>query len=394
MMMKTFRLNHFAFLVLFLFAVTSGIFTQESAEAGQENLFVRIDQIIDDDFPNVKAYVVVQDDESEVMAGLAPGLFQFRIDSMEADVRAEITPFAMDEKPIDYSIIFSNNGIMDGEPLDFQKNAILQFVDSMKDTDTLSLYTIGEEAVAVFEELTKDGIDPALINGVEVSSAQPRLYDSVTNAVRVVQRRSAERKIIIIISDGRDQNSRFTKDQMNTVLTEAGIPVYAIGIRVLDTRSLSNLNEMADLTGASYIYTANVSGIPDMLKRINSRIIQPYVMELRVRNMKADELPHVLEISIDERDFIGKGEKTFTAVKVPIPRWVRWAALITTVVLIAVTIVLTIIFRIKKRKRMGITKQKCPVCKRRMKDSWDSCPFCKYLPDSKKKKTKNKKEEK
>jgi hypothetical protein len=382
--MKTLRFKHIAFLILILLTVMNGIIAQE-------NLFIRIDQIVDDDFPNLKAYVVVQDSESDVMPGLAPGLFQFRIDSMEADVRANITPFAMDESPIDYNIIFSNNGIMDGEPLDFQKNAIIQFIDSMKDDDTLSLYTIGEEAVAVFEELPKAGIDLALINDVEVSSAQPRLYDSVTNAARVIERRHTERKIIIIISDGRDQNSRFTKDQMNTVLTEVGVPVYAIGIRVINTQSLSNLNEMADLTGGSYIYSAALSSIPDMLKRINSRIIQPYVIEMRIRNMKADELPHVLDISIDERDFSGRGQKTFTAVKIPIPHWVRWMVLIVSVVLIAAAIVITIILRIQKRKVMGITKQKCPDCKRRMKDSWDSCPFCKYLPDDKKKKVKSKK---
>jgi hypothetical protein len=386
---KIFQLKHIVFSMLILLAVMSEMIAQEEKQAP---LFVRIDHIIDDNFPNIKAYVVVQDEESSVMAGLAPGLFKFRIDSMELDVRAKITPFAMNESPIDYNIIFSNTGIMDGEPLDFQKNAIIQFVDSMKDDDTLSLYTIGEEAVAIFEEYSKDRIDPALINDVEVNSSQQRFYDSVTNAVRVIERRNIERKVIIIISDGRDQNSRFTKDQMNTVLLEAGVHVYTIGIRVLNTQSLSNLNEMADLTGGSYIYSSVLSAIPDNLKRINSRIIQPYLIEMKVRNMKADELPHVLEISIEERDFIGKGEKTFVAVKVPIPRWVRWAVLLIAFMLIVITIVITIILRIKKRKHMGITKQKCPDCRRRLKDSWDSCPFCKYLINDKKKKTKKEKE--
>jgi hypothetical protein len=351
-----------------------------NAQENKTNLSIKIDQIIYEDFPNITAYAVVQDDKGEVMAGLSPGLFQFKIDSMDADVRPKITPYSMKESPIDYNIIFSNNGIMDGQPLDFQKNAILQFIDLMKDTDKLSLYTIGEEAVPIFEELSKDAIDPAVVNDVAVSSAQPRLYDSVTNTVRIIQRRSNERKIIIIISDGRDQNSRFTKDQMNTVLSEAGVPVYAIGIRVLNTQSLSNLNEMADLTGGSYIYSSNISAIPENLKRINSRIIQPYVIEMKVRNIPADDLPHVLDISIDGSGFIGKGKKTFTAVKVPIPHWVRFAVLIAFLVFILGIILITIIVRINKRKIMGITKHRCPDCRRRMKDSWDTCPFCKYLP--------------
>lgn len=388
-MMKKIRMMRLNFGLLLMLFFLAGI-RSVNAQENKSKISIKIDQIISDDFPNMTAYAVVQNEDSEVAAGLSPGLFQFRIDSMEADIKAEITPFSMKESPIDYSIIFSNNGIMEGQPLDFQKNAIIQFIDSMKNADTLSLYTIGEEASIVFEELQKDKIDPALVNSVSISNMQPRVYDSVMNVARKVERRNAERKIIIIISDGRDQNSRFTKDQMNAVLSEAGIPVYAIGIRVLNTQSLSSLNEMADLTGASYIYSANLSAIPENLKRINSRITQPYIIKMRVRNMKADELPHILEIAIDERDFSGSGQKTFTAVKVPIPHWVRWAVLAVSLICIITIIVITIILRIKKRKRMGITKRRCPDCKRRMKDSWDSCPFCKYLAEPKKKKAKKK----
>jgi hypothetical protein len=364
-----------------------------SAQEEKSALSVKIDQIVSNDFPNMTVYAVIQNGSGEVMAGLAPGLFSFRIDSMDATVKAAITPSSMRELPINYSIIFSNNGIMEGEPLDFQKNAILQFIESMKETDQLSLYTIGEEATVVFEEQRKDAIDPSLINSIEVTAAQPRLYDSILTVLRKVQRRSDERKIVIIISDGRDLNSRFTKDQLNAVISEVGIPIYALGIRVLGTQSLSNLNEMADLTGGTYLYSPQVARIPDGLKTLNAKITQPYIIKLKVQKMKADDLPHVLEVVVNGRDFEGKGQKTFTAVKVPIPRWVRWAVLITVVVGIAVSVVLVIILRIRKRKKMGITSRRCPECHNRMKDSWDSCPFCRYLPNIKKKMKKKKKKD-
>jgi hypothetical protein len=212
-----------------------------SAQEEKSALSVKVDQIVSNDFPNMTVYAVVENRNGEVIAGLAPGLFSFRIDSMDADVKATITPSSMRELPINYSIIFSNNGIMEGEPLDFQKNAILQFIETMKETDKLSLYSIGEEATVVFEEQRKESIDPSLINSIEVTAAQPRLYDSILTVLRKVQRRPDERKIVIIVSDGRDLNSRFTKDQLNAIISEVGIPIYALGIRVLGTQSLSNL---------------------------------------------------------------------------------------------------------------------------------------------------------
>jgi hypothetical protein len=260
----------------------------------------------------------------------------------------------------------------------------------MKETDRLSLYTIGEEANIVFEELRKDAVDSSAVNAVTVTSAQPRVYDSIINVMRKVQRRRAERRIVIVISDGRDQNSRFTKEQLNAVLSEVEVPVYALGIRVFGTQSLSNLNEMADLTGGSYLFASHVSEIPESLKKLSGKITQPYVIYLKARSLKADDLLHVLEVSINERDSVGKGQKTFIAVKVPVPRWVRWVVAGAVLVILIALIALYIIRKIIKRKRMGINRRRCPDCRNRMKDTWDSCPFCRYLPGIKKKKKRKK----
>lgn len=371
-----------------MFCVAS-LVAQEEGE--KEKLSIKIDQIVADDYPNLKAYAVVQDANGDVLTGLSPTLFKFRVDLQELDVKTEITSLSLEGSPIDYTIVFSNNGIMEGEPLDFQKNAILQLIDILKPKDKLSLYTIGEEATVIFEEQLKDEIDLASINEVTVTSAQPRLHDSIINIIRKVQRRDTERKVIIVMSDGRDQNSRFTKEQLDAVLVESGIPIYAMGMRVLSTQSLSSLNEMADITDGSYIFSSTLSAIPDNLKKLNSYIVQPYVIELRVRGVPADDLPHIFEVSIDERDSSGKGEKTFIAVKVPVPFWFRVTILVVSIVALIAFIIMSIIMRIKKRRRMGIAKRRCPDCRARMKDSWDTCPFCKYLPQNTKVKTKKSK---
>jgi hypothetical protein len=367
-----------------LLAVIPSLFAQETPEE-KAKLTIKLDQILSEDFPNLTIYAVVENDKQEVVTGLSPGLFEFRIDSMEVNAKSTITPFSMNEEPIDYSIIFSNNGIMEGEPLDSQKTAILQFIDAMKKDDLLSLYTIGEETGVVFEEQTKDAIDPSAVNSVEVTAVQPRLYDSLITVMRKVERRKLVRRVVIVISDGRDQNSRFTKNQLDTVLAEVGVPVYAIGIRVLDSQSLSNLNEMADLTSGTYVFT-QLRALPDALKSMTARITQPYIIKARIRGMKADNQPHVFEVAVNERDSAGKGQKTFTAVIVPVPRWVKWAVLIAAVVILAVLVLVVIILRIRKRRAMGITKRRCPECKNLMKDTWDSCPFCRYMPKKKKKK--------
>ncbi|MDR3200521.1 MAG: VWA domain-containing protein [Spirochaetales bacterium] len=357
-----------------------------TAQEAKARLGVRLDQIISREFPDITVYAAVENERGEPSAGLSPGLFQFRVDSLEAEGSVSVAPFSMREEPVDYSILFSAGGVMEGEPLDFQKTAILQFIDGLKDEDTLSVYTIGEDAAPLFEEQKKPVVDSSLVGGALVSGGQPRLYDSLISVLRKAARREVRRKVLIVISDGRDQGSRFSKEQLGAVLSESEIPVYAAGIRVLNTQSLSGLNEIADSTGGAYIYSRSLKDIPDSLKKIQRAITQCYVISMEVKGLAADNLPHTLELTINERDAAGKGAKTFIAVKNPLPRWVKWAAGGGALLCIVCLIVLHIVLRIRKRRRMGISRRRCPLCKRRMKDSWDECPFCKYLPPKKNKK--------
>ncbi len=376
-------------LVLIISLFSFLMFSQES-EKGSLN--IKIDQVCSDQYPNMTAFVSVRNSNDEIVTGLAPGLFMTRIDSEELNGKQNVYPFSMKTEPVDYSILISNNGIMEGEPLDFQKTAVIQFIDYMQKGETLSLYTIGDDAVPIFENCQKEEIDTSLINAIEVSDVQPRIYDSLLNIVRKLETKSTRRKIVIIISDGRDQNSRFSKDQLDAVLNEKSIPVYSVGIKVISSAGLSALNQISELTSGSYFYSKNLQAIPDNVKAIRDIINKCYVINYKVKNVKPDNNYHLLEVSVIERDSEGKGQKTFLAVKLPVPRWLQITIIVVVAVLIIVLIILLILSKIKKRHAMGITKRRCPVCGNRMKDSWDYCPFCKYLPDIKKKKNKSKKE--
>lgn len=373
------------FITLLILLLSLSLFAEDEKKA---NLNIKIDQVVTDDYPNMTAFVSVKNSKGEVVTGLAPGLFLTRIDSEELVGKQSVYPFSMKSEPIDYSILMSNNGIMEGEPLDFQKTAIIQFIDYLQKDETVSLYTIGDDAIPVFEDLTKDTIDTALINDIQISDAQPRIYDSIMNVIRKVEQKKTRRKVIIIISDGRDQNSRFTKDQLDTTLNEKSIPIYSIGIKVLSSAGLSALNQISEVSNGTYLYSTSLSKVPDNIKVLRDIITKCYVINYKVKNVKPDNSYHLMEVTVTERDAEGKGQKTFYALKLPIPKWVQILILVFVLVAIAVIIVLLIVSKIRKRRAMGITKRRCPDCGNIMKDSWDYCPFCRYLPDIKKKKHK------
>lgn len=375
--------------ILFLFILLN-IFRVYAEE--KRNLNVRIEQIISKDYPEMTAYTIIKNDKGELVSGLAPGLFSFRIDTAEIKVKSKIVPFSMADEGVDYTIMISNNGIMEGEPLDFQKNALLKFVELMSDRDTLSVYTVGEDAGEVILDVTNKTFDSAVINKIELSEGQPRLYDSVMNLIRKVEQKKGKRKVVIILSDGRDQNSRFSKDQLIETLGSIGFPVYTVGMKVLSNQSLSNLDEISQLTGGMYYYSPRFKDVPDSLKKVVDCVKQSYIIKLKVKNVKADNQAHLLEIKVEETEAHGKGGKTFIAIKHPVPRWLQITFLILFIILFVTIIILLIVRKTLKRKSMGITKRRCPDCRNIMKDNWETCPFCKYMPEILVKKVKKNKE--
>lgn len=367
-------------LLLIVFSI--GLFAEDT----KNKLVINIDQVVSNNYPNMTAFVSVKNEKGELITGLAPGLFLTRIDSEELKGKQNVYPFSMKTEPVDYTILISNNGIMEGEPLDAQKSAVIQFIELMQKDETLSLYTIGDDAVPVFENQTKEAIDTSLINAIQISDAQPRIYDSLMNVIRKIDQKKTRRKVIIVISDGRDQNSRFTKDQLDTILTEKSIPVYSVGIRVISSAGLSALNQISEVSSATYLYSESILKVPEQLKSIRDIINKCYVINYKIKNVKPDNNYHLLEVSVVDHDSTGRGQKTFYALKLPVPKWLRVLIIVLIIVAVITSIVLFIVIRIKKRKAMGITKRRCPDCGNLMKDSWDYCPFCRYLPDIKKKK--------
>ncbi|MCR5437779.1 MAG: VWA domain-containing protein [Treponema sp.] len=377
-------------IISIIFSISILCFAEGEAKPEEKKekspLTIKIDQLEYNDYPNLKAYAVIKNKKGENVTSLAPTLFSFRVDNAVVPVKAKIIPFSMANEPVDYSIMISNNGIMEGEPLDFQKNAIMKFVETMNENDTLSIYSINEEGGVIAEELKKNAFDSQLVNQIEITEAQPRLYDSINNIIKKIKQRPSQRKVMIILSDGRDQNSRFSKNELLDTLSSIGIPVYSIGITVLSSATLSNLDEMSQITNGTYYYSRRLKDIPDNIKLISDSIKQGYILNLKVKKVKADDLSHILELRVDELESEGKGTKAFIALKQPFPKWLKIFLIILGIVLIIAVIILFILYRIIKRRNMGITKRRCKICGNIMKDNWESCPFCKYLPDIKSKK--------
>ncbi|MDY6969216.1 MAG: VWA domain-containing protein [Spirochaetota bacterium] len=368
---------------LIIFFGTSFIYSQR---INASSIKIRIEQSISKLFPNLKVYVSAVNNENEPVLSLVRGNFSAFVDGKPLESKVDISGFQYSEEGIAYSLLIAANGMMDGEPLDRQLKAATVLLEALREQDRLSIYTFGEEVSTIFEFKKKGESLLNKISSVKVLGKNPHLYDALVYVIRRFDDTELDRKVVVVMSDGREKGSKYSKNQLLKIVDEKNIAVYSIGLKIMAGQNLYRIAGISSHTGGGYLYSGNLWNLPVLMATVIKQIQQGYILNFDINNIEADNQIHQLQIKVNHRGKEATSFKNFIATKVPISFWKALILIIITLLVIGGLVYLFIVFRRKRREMIGISKRKCPVCKRRMKEDWDECRFCKYLPPKEKKK--------
>src|SRR5258708_16075694 len=123
------------------------------------------------------------------------------------------------------------------------------------------------------------GGSTALLDGVYVGTSEMR---NARNAKRA----------LLIISDGGDNHSRYSEDEIKRLVREADIQLYAIGIfeSGYHRRTLTELNgplllsELTELTGGRVFSVRNPNGLPEIATKIGTELHSQYILGYHPNN--------------------------------------------------------------------------------------------------------------
>jgi Ca-activated chloride channel family protein len=123
------------------------------------------------------------------------------------------------------------------------------------------------------------------------------LLDAVYLALNQMKKAHNPRKAILIISDGGDNNSRYTESEVRNVVREADVQVYGIGVyESIGSRGRtpeelsgpSTLSEIASQTGGRVYQVDNLGDLPDMAAKIGIELRNQYVLGYSPTNRELD----------------------------------------------------------------------------------------------------------
>ena len=219
----------------------------------------------------------------------------------------EITFFSDSDAPISVGILFDVSGSMSGEKIAKSRKALEKFLNTSHPSDEYFLIAFNNRAQLLLDR-TRDS--EAVLQ--KLTLVQPKnntaLYDACYLGVERVTRGTRQKKALLIISDGQDNNSRYNFGEVRRLMKESDVTVYAVGI--LDSRDAGSpegmqgqafLDELASVTGGKSFYPQTDVELDEIFERI------------------ALELRHQYSIGYTPKDFApdGKWHKVKTKVKPP-----------------------------------------------------------------------------
>ncbi|MBX7220904.1 MAG: VWA domain-containing protein [Blastocatellia bacterium] len=220
--------------------------------------------------------VTVTDGAGRFVTGLEKEHFEV----YDEKVLQKITNFSDDDAPISVGVIFDLSGSMRGRIARSQE-ALRRFLDTCHEED--EFFLVGFNSTAkLLSDFTPNGERLASLLMMAETKGQTALFDAAYIGVEKVRQGRHTRRALVLISDGQDNNSRYSYRELKQLVKETDVQIYAIGITnvfsgtTLDMQGQTILEELSRLTGGRAFFPNSDTEMQEVITRIGLELRHQY----------------------------------------------------------------------------------------------------------------------
>lgn len=243
-------------------------------------LNVAVQQIDASEFPKVKLYLNIKDPATGAVPEDLEGPF-FYINKEDANaqyVKQVVSNVNQlnEEEALKIDMVADVSGSMSGSPLQEAKDIMSNFVNSVQfDAGDMVELTSFSTGVRLEEEFTDDA--SLLISDINnlTTDDMTSLYDALYTAVGRVAAQTGAR-CVIAFTDGNDNYSSCSVEDVINIANRYHIPVFIIGIGSIDYSSVA---QIAEQTGGAYYSINDVNSMQSIYDEIYRMEKELYLLE-------------------------------------------------------------------------------------------------------------------
>jgi Ca-activated chloride channel family protein len=255
----------------------------------------------------VNVTISVTDPYGRFVTGLGKDHFEVFDDK----VKQQIAHFTDEDAPVSLGIVYDVSGSMK-DRINRSIRALRRFIDTSHNDDDFFLIGFNDRAKLV-QDFTTSGdniVGHLMFVNPHGSTA---LYDAAYIAVEKVQQGRHPKKALLIISDGQDNNSRYTYKELRGRVKEADVQIYAIGITDPSNDSLAGfgrsvLEEITRMTGGRAFFP-NAYNEPELVEictRIALELRHQYSVGFYPTNLQSESRWHKVQVKVNPPRGLGR----------------------------------------------------------------------------------------
>ena len=232
------------------------------------------------------------------------GLPQTAFTVLDEKRAQEISFFAEDDSPVTVGIVFDLTGSMTERKLKRAREALAHFMETSHESDEYYLLTLQDGRVTLSLNSTRD--HAAVIAKLTHVSLHGKtaLYDACYLGLNKVLRGTYRRRALLLISDGQDNNSLYTFDELRQMLTESDVTVYTISVaeKSNDPATLNGeklLRDVAAVSGGKFFQPGSAEEMYEVFERIALELRRQYAIAYRPTNFANDGKWHSLKVKLN-----------------------------------------------------------------------------------------------
>ncbi len=223
---------------------------------------------------------------------LVTGLDRENFNLFEGKDLQEIKTFSSEDAPVSIGVIFDMSGSM-GSKIERAREAVIEFFRTANPQDDFFMITVADKPEEISDFTSSvDDIQGRLL--YTVPRGRTALLDAIYLGVSKMRQAKYPKRALLIISDGGDNHSRYTEGEIRSMVKEADILIYAIGIYdhyfATEEERLGPglLSDVTELTGGRAFAIDNPNDLADVSTKIGIELRNQYVIGYRPKNPVRD----------------------------------------------------------------------------------------------------------
>jgi Ca-activated chloride channel family protein len=232
--------------------------------------------------------VTVTDDFNRIVTGLEKENFAIA----ENGQPQEILNFSSEDAPLSLGVIFDISGSMSDKILK-SREAVIEFFKTANPQDEFFLISFSDRPrlVADFTSSVEDVQNKIVF---EVPQGRTALLDAIYMGVAKMKEAHNPKKALLIISDGGDNHSRYTENEIKSIVKEADVQIYAIGVfgggggTPEELGGPQMLGSVTEVTGGRLFTLNSTAELADVATKIGIELRNQYVLGYKPTNRVRD----------------------------------------------------------------------------------------------------------